>query len=185
MNPGLPALKIRFNRGSKSLLWFQKRNFATLTTMDVHFIYASSSGNVEKVVETVAEIFNVGGITAHLHRAEQTSIDVITANENFVLATSTWEHGVLNPFFKKLYEELQKTRVDGKKAAFIGLGDRRYEPVLFCQGMETVRQTWLDQGGVEIGEKLRMQGEPYAQLDAVVKPWAEGIMKLFTETTNA
>lgn len=152
--------------------------------MDIHAIYASTSGNVEKVVETVAGILRAGGHTVTLHRAEQTPIELVTANSCFILATSTWEHGVINPFFKPLLEALKSTNCQGKRAAFIGLGDRRYEPVLFTEGMSILRNTWLQQGGQEIGEPLRMQGEPYAQIEYVVKPWTTSIMEALSTTND-
>lgn len=145
----------------------------------IHLVYASTSGNVETVVERVAQILQAQGFTTELHRAEKTAIDLIAQNDTFVLATSTWEHGRLNPFFEKLHAAMKETQMAGKKAAFIGLGDKRYEPVLFCEGMETVRKTWLNQGGEEIGTALKIQGEPYAQLETVVGPWAQEVAKEF------
>lgn len=141
-------------------------------TPEIIFIYASTSGNVEAVVDRVAEVLTKEGWSVVKHRAEETAIEIITTNQVFVLATSTWEHGVLNPFFAKLYKEMQKTQFEGKTAAFIGLGDRRYEPVLFCEGMETVRRTWLANKGTELQEPLKINGEPYGLLDSVVTPWA-------------
>lgn len=139
---------------------------------DLTFIFASTSGNVETVVDRVAEVLTREGWTTSKHRAEETPLEVITQNHHFVFATSTWEHGVLNPFFAKLYKEMQKADFSGKQAGFIGLGDRRYEPVLFCEGMETVRRTWLANKGAELQEALKINGEPYALLDSVVTPWA-------------
>lgn len=65
----------------------------------LHVIYASTSGNVETVVETAAAVWREQGLTVELHRAEQTSIELVKENSQFVIATSTWEHGALNPFF--------------------------------------------------------------------------------------
>lgn len=151
--------------------------------MEIHLIYASTSGNVERVVETVAEVLSQNGFEPELHRSEQTLIDVIKNNSLFIIATSTWEHGALNPFFVPLFKEMQQTDLHGKRAAFIGLGDMRYEPVLFTEGMEQVREMWLAQGGEEVGTRLKIQGEPYAQLENHVKPWV--ITTLPGLTTNA
>ncbi|HYD35223.1 MAG TPA: flavodoxin family protein [Vitreimonas sp.] len=145
--------------------------------MVVHAIYASTSGNVEAVIEKVAGILRAAGQAVELHRAEQTSLDVITNNDTFIIATSTWEHGELNPFFRKLLEEMKDQDFTGKRAAFIGLGDTRYEPVLFCQGMEIVRKAWIDQQGQQIFQTLKINGEPYHHLETVVSDWAQGLQQ--------
>lgn len=144
--------------------------------MLMHAVYASTSGNVEVVVETVAKLLEASGINVELHRSEQTSIEVFRHNELFLIATSTWEHGVLNPFFQPLHQEMSKEDFAGKKAAFIGLGDTRYEPVLFCQGMEILKQTWTDNQGQQLFHNLKINGEPYHLLDTTVTEWTKGLI---------
>lgn len=152
--------------------------------LPVHVIYASTSGNVEAVVEKVATILEHQGYTALLYRSEQTSIDVIEENQQFVIATSTWEHGAINPFFVKLHDQMKQADIKGKRAAFIGLGDRRYEPVLFCEGMEKVRRTWLKNGGSELQEPLKINGEPYGLLETTVLPWASKLVQALTSQSQ-
>ncbi len=144
----------------------------------IHCIYASTSGNVEIVVETVAEALKAQGFQTELHRAEQTKIDLIQNNQNFIFATSTWERGTINPFFVPLLEEMKKADFTGKKAGFIGLGDIRYEAVLFNRGIDLIHDAWKANHGEVLFRLLKLNGDPYAQLDSVVKPWAEGIAPL-------
>jgi len=146
-----------------------------MSSFSCHGIYASTSGNVETVVETIAKTWQELGWEVALHRAEKTTLEVITQHTHFLLATSTWEHGALNPFFMTLYNEMKKADLTGKQAVFVGLGDERYEPVLFCEGIEIVKRRWVAQGGEVIGLPLRINGEPYAQLDKKVVPWAREI----------
>lgn len=152
-----------------------------VTNSPIHLIYASTSGNTELVVEKVAEVWQSAGQTVELHRAERTSPDAIASNQLFVLATSTWEHGQLNPFFKKLFDALKNIDCSAKKAAFIGCGDMRYEPVLFCGGMETLRERWLTQHGQEAGERLKINGEPHVLLHTTVTSWAQTTLPLLQE----
>lgn len=146
--------------------------------MLINIVYASTSGNVEATVEQVAKILKTRGIESVLNRAEKTPIEVIIKNKFFIFATSTWEHGKLNPYFEHLYTAMSDLNLRGKQAAFIGLGDVRYEPVLFCEGMEKVRDLWLKNGGEEIGNRLRINGEPYDKFLPLVEPWTD----LFTKT---
>lgn len=145
----------------------------------IYMIYASTSGNVEITIETIGGVLREKGLETSLHRAEQTAPEIISQHDTFIFGTSTWEHGKLNYFFVPLYEAMKTIGCRGKRAAFVGLGDRRYEPVLFCEGMEQVRRLWLHQGGSEVGTPLKIQGEPYGQLEPFVKPWAEKIVESF------
>ena len=143
--------------------------------MRIDLVYASTSGNVEIVCETIARILGQNGFEIVLSRAEKTPIETIKKNKYFVFGTSTWEHGRLNPFFEKLFEEMKTLNFNSKQAAFVGLGDRRYESVKFCEGIKQVLRLWLINGGEKVGSPLLIQGEPYEQLDAVVKPWANSV----------
>ncbi len=145
--------------------------------MTIHAIYASTSGNVEVVVETAAQVLRDAGHEVILHRAEQTPLDVIKDNGLFLIATSTWEHGVLNPFFQRLYKEMKDQSFAGKKAAFIGCGDSRYEPILFNQGIKIVQERWLAQQGEAIHRLHLVNGDPYHQLE-LIKIWAKGLVEL-------
>jgi flavodoxin len=131
-------------------------------------------------MERVALIFQGRGLAPKLLRSEQTSVEVIQAHSRFVFGTSTWEHGALNPFFRPLLKEIKKLDLSGKQAAFVGCGDRRYEPYYFCEGIEILKREWLKVGGQQLGETLKIQGEAYEVLDTLVQPWAEGLVPFFT-----
>ena len=144
--------------------------------MIIDIVYASTSGNVEAVCEKIAEVLKDAHFEVNLSRSEKTDIKILLKSEFLILATSTWEHGELNPFFKPLYDQMKESDFSNKKAAFVGLGDRRYEPVLFAEGMEIVRKCFLERGGVEGCEPLKIDGEPYKLLDSEVQQWAESLV---------
>ncbi|MEI7578652.1 MAG: flavodoxin family protein [bacterium] len=141
----------------------------------ISIIYASTSGNVEIVVETVAEVLQAKGMTVTLNRAEQTAKEIFLENDLFILATSTMEHGAINPFYSRLLKEMQSLDLAGKKAAFIGLGDARYEPVYFNAGVEILKKGFLAAGGTEMFRTIKINGEPYKILETIVKKWAEDL----------
>lgn len=150
--------------------------------MSVLILYASTSGNVELVVDRVAQVWREAGKAVELARAEQFKPERFQDYQNFVLATSTWEHGELNPFFVPLYEAMATLDFHGKKAAMLGLGDIRYEVILFCRGMDMVTKRWTDRGGVQVGKTLKLNGEPYHQLEDRVVPWAQETGPLLYES---
>lgn len=146
----------------------------------IHAIYASTSGNVEAVVEKVAEIFRSQGLSVELHRAERTDPKIVAQNDLFLFATSTWEHGEINPFFKPLLKALKDISCVGKAAGMIGLGDNRYELVLFNMGIEKVRDAWKEQGGEQLYHTLKLNGDPYEHLEHEVAQWAAEIAPYYT-----
>lgn len=149
-----------------------------------HAIYASTSGNVELVVEHVQLQLQRELIECELHRAEITPVEIVLDNNLFILATSTWEHGEINPFFDRLLTQLSDANLTGKRAAFVGLGDKRYEPVLFCGGMEKLKKIFIRQGGRVIYEPLKLNGEPHHQLESIVDPWVKEIISEINEEAD-
>lgn len=144
----------------------------------IPIIYASTSGNVEATCQNVADSLAEAGFQPSLHRAEKTDISVITEANFIILATSTWEHGELNPFFFKLLTGIENSNLSGKKAAFIGLGDTRYEQILFCKGIDIVRDAFVKSGGVDIYTPMKINGEPYQYFDTTVLNWTNKLIEL-------
>lgn len=141
---------------------------------EIHLIYASTGGNTQHVMERVAEYWREQGVTTHLHRAEQTDISTIENSQYFVFATSTWDHGTINPFFDKLLAQMKESDFSGKIASFIGLGDRRYEKHYFCTGMLVLKKVWEDQNGTAVGVPMMIGREPFEdRIEEMVKKWAE------------
>lgn len=150
--------------------------------LPIHIIYASTSGNTQYVMEQVAKLWQTEGYKVELHRAENTSVDVIKNNQNFLLATSTWDHGMINPFFDKLLAEMKNTDFSGKKSAFIGLGDRRYEQHYFCTGMTILKETWEKNNGKALGVALTIGREPFDQtIKLMIETWAKNTLPLFEQ----
>lgn len=146
----------------------------------LHIIYASTSGNTELVCEYLKSIFEQGG--AHqiaLNRAELTNFDLIAHNTQFIFATSTWEHGVLNPFFDRLYKDMQSADLSGKFAGFVGCGNSEYEKVHFCKGIDLLENVFTSHGGQKLGVTLKINGDPHEYLDTYIKKWAENFSLLF------
>lgn len=153
--------------------------------MSVHAIYASTSGNVEVVVEKIAELVSAAGIQIELHRAEQTPIEIFDHNDTFILATSTWDHGHINPFFQRLYNAMKEHDFTGKKATFVGLGDIRYEHVMFNGGIKKLHKVWLSRGGTEVHRQLLINGEPYHILDTTVTTWTKDFIEALKAEPHA
>ncbi len=152
--------------------------------LNIHIIYASTGGNTEHVMEQVQNYWQEAGVQVELHRAEKTPLSVITENSFFLFSTSTWDHGTINPFFDKLLLEMKNSDFLGKTAAFIGLGDRRYEKHYFCSGMLLLREIWEQNKGTSIGVPLTIGREPFEDIiEKMVRDWAEQTLPLYSEAS--
>jgi flavodoxin len=152
---------------------------------NIAIVYASASGNTEAVAEKVSKLLAAENIVFEISRAEMTQSTVIDDNAYFVFGTSTWEHGRINPLFDKLLDYIAKNSMVGKKAAFVGLGDKSYEPVAFNAGMRILRETFLNSGGTELARPLIIDGDPFPLLDTKVPYWTEILIaQLKNEHTN-
>lgn len=138
----------------------------------VEIVYASTSGNTELVCEKISQELLAAGLDCELHRAEVTDISVFESSRYYVLASSTWEHGELNPNFNELHSKMQKYDFSGKFAAFVGLGDIRYEPMMFAKAIDILKDAFLHNGGKEMNAALKINGEPHTLLETSVKTWA-------------
>ena len=144
----------------------------------IPIIYASTSGNVEATCQHVSDLLREVGIESSLHRVEKTDFKVIQESNFILFATSTWEHGELNPFFNKIMIEIEKNNLTGKSAGFIGLGDIRYEQVLFCKGIDIVREAFMKSGGKDIYSPLKINGEPYQYFNTTVLNWTKKLIEI-------
>ena len=137
----------------------------------IQAIYASTSGNVEMTVETVANNWREQGYAVDLHRSEVVNPEIISQNRVFLFATSTWDRGEINPFFIPILEKIAQTDCTGKAAFFIGCGDFRYEPVKFNMGIQEVHDVWKDKGGQIMFHPLKINGDPQLAMEPVILPW--------------
>lgn len=81
-------------------------------------VYGSSTGTCEAIAEKIgaklgAEVLNVQDLTA----------DIVAANENLILGTSTWGAGELQDDWYDGLKVLQSADLTGKVVALFGCGD--------------------------------------------------------------
>ncbi len=141
----------------------------------VKIIYASASGNTLAVAEKVQEILLNNDFNVELIRAEFFDNNY-GKNILYLFAVSTWEHGEINPFFNEIISFASKNSFKDIKVCFVGLGDLRYEKVLFCGGMNKLRDLLIEKQAKEIVSPIRINGEPYDKLDTLVANWAEKLV---------
>ncbi len=138
-------------------------------------------GHTELVVEKISKLLKDANIENELHKAEQADVELIIENDKFLLATSTWEHGRLNPYFDKLLKGIEENSMKGKSAAFVGCGSTQYEHHFFCEGAKILRNAWITSNGKEIVGPFFLDGLPYDKLDTNVTVWAKRFISKLQE----
>lgn len=96
-------------------------------------VYGSSTGTCEEIANTIGEklgvdVINVADLTA----------DVIAANDNLLLGTSTWGAGELQDDWYDGISVLKGADLSGKTVALFGCGDAESYPDTFCGAMAEI-----------------------------------------------
>ena len=109
-------------------------------------VYGSSTGTCEGIAEKIgaklgAEVLNVQDLTA----------DVVAANENLILGTSTWGAGELQDDWYDGIKVLQSADLSGKTIALFGCGDAESYSDTFVGGMGELYDAVKNSGARVVG----------------------------------
>ena len=109
-------------------------------------IYGSSTGTCEAIAEKIAsklgcEALNVQDLTA----------DIVSANQNLILGTSTWGAGELQDDWYDGLKTLQGADLSGKTIALFGCGDCSSYSDTFVGGMGELYNGIKNSGAKFIG----------------------------------
>jgi flavodoxin I len=125
-------------------------------------IYGSSTGTCEGIAEKIgaklgAEVLNVQELTA----------DVVAANVNLILGTSTWGAGELQDDWYDGLKVLQAADLKGKTIALFGCGDAESYGDTFVGGMGELYDAVKNSGARLVGS-VSTDGYSYDDSSAVV-----------------
>lgn len=126
-------------------------------------IYGSSTGTCEELAGKigsklgVSEVINVSDATA----------DVIAANDNLILGTSTWGAGEVQDDWYDGLNLLKEADLNGKTIAIFGCGDSESYGDTFVGGMAELYNAVKDSGARIIGQ-VSTEGYTFDDSEAVV-----------------
>ena len=125
-------------------------------------VYGSSTGTCEAIAEKIgaklgAEVMNVQDLTA----------DVVAANENLILGTSTWGAGELQDDWYDGLKVLQSADLTGKVIALFGCGDCESYGDTFVGGLGELYDG-IKQSGARIVGSVSTDGYTFDDSTAVV-----------------
>ena len=125
-------------------------------------VYGSSTGTCQSIAETIASELGVEAIDVTKFDA-----DVIAANDNLLLGTSTWGAGELQDDWYDGLNVLKAADLAGKTVAVFGCGDSESYSDTFCGAMAEIYNAAKDAGATLVGE-VSTDGYTYDDSEAVV-----------------
>ena len=143
----------------------------------VLFIYGSTGGNTEMVVENAAEILKKK-FKVTIQRAEQSHAKDLLKFDVCILASPTYGHGLLEGYMSKFVKGLKEIDLKGKPCAVIGLGDPKYEAQYHIESAPILEKRLTNAGGKIILPALRISRTPVMHLKGLIPNWANQLLKL-------
>jgi len=113
----------------------------------VLFIYGSTGGNTEMVVENVADILRAKKYKVEVKRAELSNAKDLLKCDVCILASPTYGHGLLEMYMGKFVKGMKEIDLKGKPCAVIGLGDPKYEAQYHIESAPVLEKKLTDAGG--------------------------------------
>lgn len=109
-------------------------------------VYGSSTGTCEGIADEIAAKLGVEAISA-----SKLTADVIAANDNLILGTSTWGVGEIQDDWYDGLKAVKSSDLTGKTVAIFGCGDSASYSASFCGGMAEIYNAVLAAGANVVG----------------------------------
>ena len=125
-------------------------------------IYGSSTGICQSIAQNIAGKLGVEAIDV-----TALTDDVINANDNLILGTSTWGAGDMQDDWYDGVKVLKSAGLQGNTVAIFGCGDSESYSDTFCGGMRELCDAAQEAGATVIGS-VDASDYTYDDSDAVV-----------------
>ena len=142
------------------------------------FIYGSTGGNTEMVVEHIASELKKKKFKVAIQRAEKSAPKDILKYDMCILASPTYGHGLLEGYMAKFVKGLKTIDLKGKPCAVIGLGDPKYEAQYHIESAPILEDVLTKIGGQIILPALRISRTPVMHLKGLIPFWTDKLIEL-------
>ena len=143
----------------------------------VLIVYGSTTGNTAYAAEVLERVLGEAGNKVTVADAAQSKPEGLCGKYDAVLfGCSTWgdEDIELQDDFIPLFDSLDKSGVQGRKAAVFGCGDSSY--TYFCGAVDAIEEK-LEGLGVDLMTAgLKIDGDPHASREDI-EAWAKDVNK--------
>ncbi|WP_339811045.1 flavodoxin [uncultured Imperialibacter sp.] len=114
----------------------------------IGIFFGSTEGHTEGVVNKIQELF---GDDAELVNVNSASADDMDPFPYLILACPTWEIGRLQEDWDGFIDEIEEVNYEGKKVAYLGLGDADGYPDTFLDALGIIHDRIKDKGATFVG----------------------------------
>lgn len=125
-------------------------------------IYGSSTGTCQSIAQNIAGKLGVEAIDV-----TALTNDIVKANDNLILGTSTWGAGDMQDDWYDGIKVLKSAGLQGKTVAIFGCGDSESYSDTFCGGMRELYNAAQEAGATTIGS-IDASDYTYDDSEAVV-----------------
>ena len=167
--------------------------------LKILIIYATVGGNTELVVEKVCEVLSLSQILEtpnqemeskrkqinfeiKTQRVENSSINQVLDSDLTILASPTYGKGTVESHFLPFLKTLEKTSLENKNFAVIGLGSPRFYPEYLTESVTILENSIKKSNGNLIVPSMRIGGEVLKILDKIVPNWTKKLILKLEET---
>ncbi len=109
-------------------------------------VFGSSTGTCEEIAGTIAQKLGAEAVNV-----QEFSADVVAANDNLILGTSTWGSGEVQDDWYDGLKVLKDADLSGKTVALFGCGDSYSYSDTFCGGMAEIYNAAKEAGAKIVG----------------------------------
>jgi len=141
------------------------------------FIYGSTGGNTEMVVENVADALGKKKFKINIQRAELSTVKDMLKYDICILASPTYGHGLLEGYMGKFIKNLSSIDLKGMPCAVIGLGDPKYEAQYHIESATILEKKLIDSGANILLPALKISGSPVIHLKGLIPHWCKQLLK--------
>ena len=125
-------------------------------------VYGSSTGTCQSIAEQIASKLGVEAL-----EVTNLTADVVAANENLLLGTSTWGAGELQDDWYDGLDVLKGADLSGKTVTLFGCGDAESYSDTFCGAMAEIYNV-VKEGGANVIGEVSTDGYTFEDSEAVV-----------------
>ena len=125
-------------------------------------VFGSSTGTCESIADKIAAKLGVDSLNV-----QDLTSDIVAANDNLILGTSTWGAGEMQDDWYDGVKVLQGADLKGKTVALFGCGDAESYGDTFVGGIGELYNAIKDSGVKFIGS-VSTDGYNFSDSDAVV-----------------
>lgn len=143
----------------------------------VKIVYCSITGNDEEIADILDEKFQELGCETSVSEMTQTDTSDFLDNDINIIASYTYDEGIVPEEALDFYEDLQEENLTGKVFGTCGSGDRFYDD--FCRAIYEFGKVFEKIGAIKGSDSVEVELSPEAADIDNLDKFAENIVNTY------